>query len=92
MEEGQEDMEGTNGISKHESVALVEFTSNNGWGRTPKWYFFSNGNIWGVRGKKSLVVLTEYDLNGPIVKTKTNTETIFAIADSGSPPEDAARN
>ena len=45
MEEGQEDMEGTNGMSKHDSVALVEFTSNNGWGRTPKIYFYSNGNI-----------------------------------------------
>ena len=32
-----------------------------------------------------MITLSEDDLNGHIVKLKTNTEELFAIADSGSP-------
>ena len=35
--------------------------------------------------KKKTNILSEDDLNGHIVKLKTNSEDLFAIADSGSP-------
>ena len=38
-----------------------------------------------IRNKKHTKALSEDDLNGHIVKLKTNTTKLIAIADSGSP-------
>ena len=65
-------------------VAYAEFTTNNGW----KSYQKDEFSVMAISESfeiKNTKTVSEDDLNGHLVKLKTNTTELFAIADSGSP-------
>ena len=65
-------------------VAFADFTSNSGWDD----YQFDKFSVMAIAEAfeiKSTTNLSGDDLSGHIVKLKTNTEELFAIAYSGSP-------
>ena len=65
-------------------VAFAKFTSKNGWdeNQIDKFSVMAIAESFEI---KSTNPLSEDDLNGHIVKLKTKSEELFAIADSGSP-------
>ena len=80
---------------ENDPVAFAEFSSSNGWDN----YQIDNFSVMAIEESfeiKNTRILVEDDLNGHIVKLKTNSEQLFAIADSGSPMSfpsgDTARN
>ena len=65
-------------------MAFAELTSNNGWDE----YQIDKFSVTAIAESfeiKNTNLLSEDDLNGHIVKLKTNSEELFAIADSGNP-------
>ena len=65
-------------------VAYAEFTTNNGWEN----YQMDDFSVIAILESfeiKDTKTISEDDLNGHIVKLRTNTTELFAIADSGSP-------
>ena len=65
-------------------VAFTDFTSENGWEE----YHIDNFLVMAISEAfeiKQATTLSEDDLNGHIIKLKTKTEDLFAIADCGSP-------
>ena len=65
-------------------VAFADFTSKNGWEE----YHVDNFSVMTKSEAfeiKHATNLSEDDLNGHIIKLKTKTEELIAIADSGSP-------
>ena len=83
-EEQQEELETERLETENDPVAFAEFTSNNGWDD----YQIDKFSVMAIAESfeiKNTSTLSENDLNGHIVKLKTNTEELFAIADSGSP-------
>ena len=84
-DEQQEELESESQKTDNDPVAFAEFLSRNGWeenqvGKYQLWQFPKHSKY-----KKNTVNLSENDLNGQIVKMKTQTEDLFAITDSGSP-------
>ena len=64
-------------------MAFAEITSSNGWDD----YQIDKLSVMAIAESfeiKNLSRLAEEDLNGQIVNLKTNTEQLYAIADSGS--------
>ena len=65
-------------------MAFAEFTSGNGCDD----YQIDNLSVMAIAElfeTKNPTTVAEEDLNGHIVKLKTNTEQLYAIIDSGSP-------
>ena len=65
-------------------MALAEFSSSNSW----EDYQIDNFSVMLIAESfeiKNTRTLAEHDLSGHIAKLKTNSEQLFAIADSGSP-------
>ena len=65
-------------------MAYAEFTTNNGWEN----YQIDEFSVMAISESfeiKNTKTTSEDNLNGHIVKLKTNTTELFAIADSGSP-------
>ena len=65
-------------------MAFTELTSNNGWDE----YQIDKFSVMAIAESfeiKNTNILSEDDLNGYIVKLKTNSEELLAIAGSGSP-------
>ena len=65
-------------------MAFAEFSSSNGWDE----FQIDNFSVMAIAESfeiKNTRTLAEEDLNGHIDKLKTNSEQLFAIADSGSP-------
>ena len=70
--------------TENDPVAFAEFFSSNGWDD----YQIDNFSVMAVAESleiKNTRTLAEDDLNGYIVKLKTNSEQLIAIADSGRP-------
>ena len=65
-------------------MALAEFISSNGWDdyQIDKFSVMVTAETFEI---KNTSTLAEEDLKGHIVKLKTNTEQLNALADSGSP-------
>ena len=82
---GQQEETDTESLeTENDPVAFAEFSSNNGWNENP----IDNFSIMAIAESfeiKNTSTLIEDNLNGHIVKLKTNFEHLFAIADSGSP-------
>ena len=70
-------------MTENDPVAFAEFTSTNCWEDFPRDDFsvIANSKAFEVQNSDEITD----NLSGHIVKLKTNTETIFAIEDSGSP-------
>ena len=68
----------------NDPVAFAEFTSKIGWEELQRDNFSMLATAEAFDIKRAAKV-TDEDLNGHIVKLKTKTDNIFAIADSGSP-------
>ena len=83
-DEQQEEIETESQEIENEPVAFAEFTSKDGWEENHV-DSFSVMAISEAFEAKNAVNLSKDDLNGHIVKLKTKTEDLFAIADSGSP-------
>ena len=88
-EEQQEEIETESQETDNNPVGFAEFTSKDCWDEYQliKFWALAFSEAFEIRNTASL---SEDDLNGHIVKLKTKTEELFAIADSGS-PMDAAR-
>ena len=84
QDEQQEEIEPESLDTENDPVAFAQFTSNNGWDdyKRDKFSVMAIPESFEI---KNTIFLSEDDLNGPIVKLKTNSEELFAIADSGSP-------
>ena len=68
----------------NDPVVFTEFTSKDGWDE----YQFDKFSVMAISEAfemKNTASLSDDDLNGHIVKLKTKTEELFAIANSGSP-------
>ena len=80
----QEEIETESLETENNPVAFAEFTSTNCWDdyQIDKFSVMATAEAFKI---KSTANLSEYELNGHIVKLKTNTEELFAIPDSGSP-------
>ena len=70
--------------TENDPVVFAEFTSNNGWDEYQRAKFSVMAIADSFEIKKTKI-LSEDDLNGHIVKLKTNSEEFFAIPESGSP-------
>ena len=84
QDEQQEEIETESLENENDPVAFAEFTSNNGWDE----YQIDIFSVMAIAESfeiKNTNLLSEDDLNGHIVKLKTNSEELFATADSGSP-------
>ena len=85
IDEGeQEETESESQGTEPDPVAFADFTSKNGW----EVYQVDNFSVMAISEAfeiKHATNLSEDDLNGHIIKLKTKTEELFAIADSGSP-------
>ena len=70
--------------TENDPVAFAEFSSRNGWDDYQKDNFslMAIAESFEIKNTRTLV---EDDLNGHILKIKTNSEQLFAIADSVSP-------
>ena len=80
----QEELDTESLETENDRVAFAEFSSSNGWDN----YQIDNFLVMAIEESfeiKNTITLIEDDLNGHIVKLKTNSEQLFAIADSGSP-------
>ena len=65
-------------------MTFADFASNNGWDE----YQIGKFRVMVIAESfeiKNTIILSEEDLNGHIVKLKTNSGELFAIANSGSP-------
>ena len=83
-EEQQEETETESTRTDTDPVAYAEFTTNNGWEN----YQIDDFSVMAISESfeiKNTKTISEDDLNGHIVKLKTNTTELFATADSGSP-------
>ena len=83
-DEQQEELETESLETENNSVAFAELTSNNGWDE----YQIDKFSVTAIAESfeiKNTNLLSEDDLNGHIVKLKTNSEELFAMADSGNP-------
>ena len=83
-EEQQEETEIESTRTDTDPVAYAEFTTNNGWEN----YQIDEFSVMAISESfeiKNTKRRSEDDLNSHIVKLKTNTTELFAIADSGSP-------
>ena len=70
--------------TEKDPVAFVEFSSSNGWDDCQ----IDNFSVLAIAESFEIKITrrqAEEDLNGHIVKLKTNSEQLFAVADSGSP-------
>ena len=70
--------------TENNPVAFAELTSSNGWDE----YQIDNFSVMAIAESfeiKNKNLLSENDLNGHVVKLKTKTEQLFAIAESGNP-------
>ena len=70
--------------TENDPVAFAKFSSSNGWDD----YHLDNFSVIAIAESfeiKNTRTLMEDDLNGNIVKLKTNSEQLLALADSGSP-------
>ena len=83
-EEQQEEPEIASTGTDTDPVAYAEFTTNNSW-ENDQIEDFSVKAISESFEIKDTKTLSEDNLNGNIVKLRTNTTELFAIADSGSP-------
>ena len=83
QEEEQEKIETESLETENDPGAFGEFTSNNGWDdyQIDKFSVMAIAEYFEI---KNTVTLSEDDLKGHIVKLKTNTEELFAIANSCS--------
>ena len=80
----QEELETESLETENDPVAFAEFSSSNVWDD----YQIDIFSVMAITESfeiKNTRTLAEEDLNGHIVKLKTNSEHLFAIADSGSP-------
>ena len=71
-------------ITDTDSVAYAEFTTSNGWEN----YHIDEFSVMAISESfeiKNTKTISKVNLNGHIVKLKTNTTELFAIADSGRP-------
>ena len=82
-EEQQKETELESTEMNTDPVAYAEFITNNGW-ENYQIHDFSVIAISESFEIKNTKTLSEDDLNGHIVKLKTNTKKLFAVADSGS--------
>ena len=84
QDEQQEEIETESLETENDPVAFAEFTSNIGGDeyQIDKFSFMAIAEPFEI---KNTNILSEDDLNGHIVKLKTNLEELFGIADSGSP-------
>ena len=83
-EDGQEETESESQRTELDPVVFADFTSKNGWEE----YHVDNFSVMAISEAfeiKHAANLSEEGLNGHIIKLKTKTEDLFAIADSGSP-------
>ena len=84
QDEQQEEIETESLETENDPVTFADFTSNNGWDE----YQIGKFRVMVIAESfeiKNTIILSEEDLNGHIVKLKTNSGELFAIADSGSP-------
>ena len=80
----QEELETEKLETENNPVAFAEFSSSNGCDD----YQVDNFSVMAIAESfeiKNTGKLAEEDVNGQIVKLKTNSEQLYAIADSGSP-------
>ena len=84
QDEQQEKIETESLATENDPEAFAELTSNNGYDeyQTDKFSVMAVAESFEI---KNTNILLEDDLNGHIVKIKTKSEEMFAIADSGSP-------
>ena len=83
-EEQQEEAEIESTWTDTDPVAYAEFTTKNGWEN----YQIDDFSVMAISETfeiKDTKTKSEDDLNSHIVKLRTNTTELFAIADSGSP-------
>ena len=80
----QEELDTESLGTENDPVAFAEFSSSNGWddNQIDNFSVMAIAESFEIKNTRTLV---EDDLNGHIVKLKTNSEQFFAIADSGSP-------
>ena len=71
-------------MTENDSIASAEFATSNGWEEIQQ-ENFSETVISEAYEAKISAELSEDNLNGQTVKLKTNTEAIFAIADTKRP-------
>ena len=84
QDEQQEEIETGSLENENDPVPFAEFKSNNGWEE----YQIDKFRVMAIAESseiKNTIILSEEDLNGHIVKLKTNSGELIAIADSGSP-------
>ena len=80
----QEELDTESFETENDPVTFAEFSSSKGW----DYYQIDNFSVMAIAESfeiKTTRTLVEDDLNGHIVKLKTNSEQLFAFADSGSP-------
>ena len=80
----QEEVDTESLETENDPVAIAEFSSSNGLEE----YQINNFSVMAIAKSfeiKNTSTLIEDDLNGHIVKLKSNSEHLFAIAGSGSP-------
>ena len=80
----QEELDTESLETENDPVVFAEFSSSLGWDD----YQIDNFSVMAIAESfeiKNTRLLVEDDLNGHIVKLKTNSEQLFAIDDSGSP-------
>ena len=84
QDEQEEKIETGSLENENDPVAFAEFKSNNGLDeyQIDKFWVIAIAESFEI---KNTIILTEEDLNGHIVKLKTNSGELIAIADSGSP-------